>query len=568
MFKNLKISMKLSTLVIAAIISMCLMITVSAIYMSKLSNNAEYVYENHLIPITILDQIRINTRAIDTYSMEMIISNDSSVIEETIQKTTKKINETNDLLIKYDQKDLTVQEQEGLNEIKQLFNKYVLKVTELQSFTSSNTKETMYAFYNSDVREIRQALNKTADQMGQFNNESAKLINQSNKKSEKTAILVSISIAMIFTIFFITLSIWMIKLITGPIITLQQLMQEGAKGNLSVEGNYQSLDEIGSLNNAFNDMIYGLKTLIVKINSTTDQLATSSEELMINASETSKATEIVASTMEDMVIRIETQSNSISETRDIMSSLAEGTQQIAFNAQSVATTAIDTSTKAADGNKFVYKTVNQMKSINQSVDKLSIVVQELVIRSNEIGQIIESITKIASQTNLLALNASIEAARAGTHGKGFAVVAEEVRKLAEDTSLSAHKIGNLINLIQSDTKKLYTSMKDTTSEVLSGIELVQETGEVFRDIEESIYKITAEIEEVSASVQQLSSNTEQTKFEMDIISRNLTVSTSNILNVSASTEEQFASMEEISSAANSLAFTAQELQNEVDKFKL
>ena len=70
-----------------------------------------------------------------------------------------------------------------------------------------------------------------------------------------------------------------------------------------------------------------------------------------------------------------------------------------------------------------------------------------------IGQIVDVITGIASQTNLLALNAAIEAARAGDQGRGFAVVAEEVRKLAEQSSMSASQISTLISNIQHETER-------------------------------------------------------------------------------------------------------------------
>ncbi len=89
-------------------------------------------------------------------------------------------------------------------------------------------------------------------------------------------------------------------------------------------------------------------------------------------------------------------------------------------------------------------------------------------RSQDIGQIVETIAGIAGQTNWLALNAAIEAACAGEQGRGFAVVAEELRKLAEQSQEAAKRIATLIGEVQQDTTQAVNAMEQGTKEVVMG----------------------------------------------------------------------------------------------------
>lgn len=117
-----------------------------------------------------------------------------------------------------------------------------------------------------------------------------------------------------------------------------------------------------------------------------------------------------------------------------------------------------------------------LEAINSSMGSIDDQFAEIVTHSKDIQQIIVIISEIAEQTNLLALNAAIEAARAGEHGRGFAVVAEEVRNLAERTQ-------NSLGEIETNTKKLVTSIEDISKMVKDQTGAVAQISSVFTELD-------------------------------------------------------------------------------------
>jgi methyl-accepting chemotaxis protein len=169
---------------------------------------------------------------------------------------------------------------------------------------------------------------------------------------------------------------------------------------------------------------------------------------------------------------------------------------------------------------------------------------------------------------LLALNASIEAARAGENGKGFAVVASEVGKLADQTSISGKQVSEVIRSILEKTKMTVNVVCESEKEVKGTMEAVYAAGESFNLIESSINEVRDTIEQVSKAAKQMSGDTELlvTNFEtIDQISKTAADSTQN---VSASTQQQLATMEQVTSSAAELSKTAEHLLNLISAFKL
>lgn len=248
--------------------------------------------------------------------------------------------------------------------------------------------------------------------------------------------------------------------------------------------------------------------------------------------------------------------------------MAGEVKRITDAAISVTHTSQQASERSLEGNKAIQTAINQMNSINHTVEELSEVVEGLGQRSTQIGNIIEVITGIAEQTNLLALNAAIEAARAGEHGRGFAVVADEVRKLAEQSSGSAQQIADLIAAIQAETAKAVTSMESATQEVREGIQLVHGAGESFGHIQGSVGEVAQQIDSVASSAEKLKAGMDGVMDVIRQIAHIANETASGSQNVSAATEEQLAAMEEIASSAEALSKMMEELNDLVQRFKV
>ncbi|WP_408605270.1 methyl-accepting chemotaxis protein [Bacillus timonensis] len=204
-----------------------------------------------------------------------------------------------------------------------------------------------------------------------------------------------------------------------------------------------------------------------------------------------------------------TQYKSSEESAETLEQLSKGIRDIAATSSSVAELSTISLKYAEQGNNRIENVINQMTLLNDSVKVSASSIKELEEQSNEISVIIKIIRDISAQTNLLALNAAIEAARAGENGKGFAVVADEVRKLAEQSEDAAKNISTLISNMKEDTNRTVHSMKIVNDNVTEGITAVEEAGDSFVSILDSIQNVVAQIKGVSLTSEEMSAYSEE-----------------------------------------------------------
>ncbi|GAA4702607.1 methyl-accepting chemotaxis protein [Brevibacillus fulvus] len=378
-----------------------------------------------------------------------------------------------------------------------------------------------------------------------------------------TVWVVVISLAVAATAIFLVL-----RSILIPLRTLMVSTGKISEGDLREQINFSQNDEIGDLAGNFQRMIEKLRSMILHVRGNSEEVASSAEELFASAEQTGKATEAIVGTIQQIAAGTDQQARSIRSASSLVDAVVNRIGQIGANADLVAATSREASQKATQGNDSIQSVVAQMNRIKTTVEASAHAVKSLGDHSQQIGNIIQVITGIAEQTNLLALNAAIEAARAGEHGKGFAVVADEVRKLAEQSSQSAQQIAHLIAVIQADTSEAVVSMRSTTDEVSTGMELVTDAGALFAHIQQSVDDVGGKVNDVSDAVTEVTDGAEQLLQIMQQLSSIADEISQGMQNMSASTEEQLASMEEVSASSQALAKMAEDLQRMLSKFRL
>ena len=444
------------------------------------------------------------------------------------------------------------------------YREQLKKIADLADNRKSREAVAMLDASAEKFEKLNDSLVKVIDARKDFINEETKAAAAAYERT-RMMLIFAVGFVILLSAF---MAFYLGRSINTSIGYLMNIAHEIAQGNLKVDVTAKTGDEFGSLTMAFADTVKHLRGLITNITTTSDNVASFSEQLTNNADQSALATQQVADSIGNVAANTSKQGSDINVSLKDIQSMSEDMANFEQLADQSSTAANRVATIAQEGGNSIAGAARQMEEIANSVASSAETIQQLADRSTDIGQFSETVANIAEQTNLLALNAAIEAARAGEHGRGFAVVADEVRKLAEGSAEAASKIAELISSIQVDTTKAVDSMAKWTEDVKSGKEVVDEAGNAFDAIVNAVEGLTHNAETILSAARVSAEKANALVHTMDSLNKASGEISDETGSVSAATEELSASMDEIANASRNLAELAQKLKDSTTQFKL
>ena len=375
-----------------------------------------------------------------------------------------------------------------------------------------------------------------------LNQSHGKSMSQDSEKDMMIASSLMIIGIILCLVIAITLGIIIARQITTQINRAVGFAKEISTGNLSTEitVSSNSKDEINKLMMSFDYMTKNLNRIIYQVQQSGIQVTTSSTQIAASGKQLeTSVTEQLASTNEVAATSKEISANS---------------KELVRTVQEVTSLSQGTTIAASDSQKDLLRMGATMQQLMEATNSITSKLEIISKKAHNISNVVVAITKLADQTNLLSLNAAIEAEKAGEYGLGFAVVAREIRRLADQTAISTIDIEQMVRQMQLAVSTGVMEMDKFAAEVGKSVEDVVSISNKVGHIIEQVQELTPKYEVVSQGMEAQFLGADQISEAMS--------------QLSANSLQTVASLREINHAIAQLNQVAQNLHQEMDKFKV
>lgn len=410
------------------------------------------------------------------------------------------------------------------------------------------------------------ALNNNTDELAQLELDEAQGKVTTAGEIYSTARNATFVVLAIIALITIGIGYYFYRLIGGFLSDFLDVSQRVYRGDMTTNLDYDTPDEFGKIAHSYNDTLGKIRNITAKIQDIANELTDSAETMSTGVNESAQVVTSIADSINGIAELSVSQNKNVDSASSALNSIISGVNDVAELAKQTASHASQVGTTVNQGIEGINVISQHIDRVEAMVSTSADQVDTLGHRSEEIGQIVETIVNISGQTNLLALNAAIEAARAGEHGRGFAVVAEEIRKLAEDSQEAAQHIAELIGSIQAETKKAVDAMHHGNKGVRQGSEVVKEAMEEFSQVTDMVDSMVDQMARVARHIENVSVQSNHVIEAATSVSQDSDKIAGETQQVSAASEEQSATMQELANENTKLADMAQRLQEQLKVF--
>ncbi|MBP1989912.1 methyl-accepting chemotaxis protein [Paenibacillus eucommiae] len=355
-------------------------------------------------------------------------------------------------------------------------------------------------------------------------------------KDAKKIFNFTLIVALIAAVIAVLIGLWMVRMIGKPLVNLRNLMQQGAKGNLTVRAGYKSQDEIGQLGESFDTMMLQITTLVQQTSLSAQQVLETAAELTNSSKTTAIAAREIAIATDEISSGAAGLATESEKGNELTHHIGMQMKQVIEANLEMGTSAADVQSSSEQGTKYMSELINKTNLTEDMMRSMVEKVDNLKESTKSIRKILDVLNNLTKQTNILSLNATIEAARAGAAGKGFMVVADEIRKLADQSRQSIDVVGQITETIQGEIDQTVKVLSNATPIFQEQILSVKEADIIFQQVASHMGGFIEQLSAVSDSISTL----DQSQM---VLSDAMT-------NVSAVAEESLATSEEVASLSS------------------